>query len=452
MRAHLYNPLLSRLQRPVPIAPLLTFRILFGGLMMVGALRFLAQGWVEELYLKPQILFHFYGFSWVSALGETGIYLVAGLVALSAGLIMVGLWYRMAAFLFLLSFTYLELLDATNYLNHYYLVVLLAGLLLILPAHRGFSLDAYVRPDLRLSHIPAWCITALMAQIALVYFFAGFAKLNPDWLFRAMPLSVWLPAQTDIPLLGWMFRLPWTPYLFSWAGAFYDLSIVGFLLFRQTRPYAYLAVIVFHGLTGLLFNIGLFPFIMVFNTLIFFPAPFHERLLGKLGYRPTGKWATWRPSTSVRRGLALVLTAHFFLQILIPLRYLAYPGNVLWTEQGYRFAWRVMLVEKAGHAVFTVHDPETGRSSEVINAEFLTPFQEKQMAIQPDLMLQYAHFLAAEYQRRYGIARPRVTVDSHVTLNGRPSRRFIDPNIDLARVRDDFRPKSWILPLQPLDK
>jgi hypothetical protein len=143
-----------------------------------------------------------------------------------------------------------------------------------------------------------------------------------------------------------------------------------------------------------------------------------------------------------------ILGVFFLLQLLLPFRYLLYPGDVRWTEEGYRFAWRVMLVEKSGTATFRVHDPATGRSGEVTNSDYLTPFQEKQMAIQPDLVLQFAHHIAEKYREAYGIADPLVTVDCWVSLNGRPSRRLIDPDVDLAKIKDGMRRKEWVLPFE----
>lgn len=440
------------LTAPRRIAPLVTFRILFGGLMAAGAFRFMASGWVERLYGEPDFFFKYYGFEWVEPLNVAGMYWVYGLIGLSALGIMLGLFYRWSALAFWLSFTYTELTDVTNYLNHYYLVVLLGLLLIVLPAHRRFSVDVWRKPSLRVDTVPAWCLYVIMLQVGIVYFYAGLAKLNTDWLMWAMPLAVWLPTKADWPVVGALLTQSWVAFAFSWAGALYDLSIPFLLLNRRTRPWAYIAVLLFHVLTKLLFNIGLFPFIMIFNTLIFFPAAVHERWLGKLGYsggrrRKPLSFPQWQQPL-FRAGLLL----YFAIQLLLPLRFLAYPGNVLWTEEGYRFAWRVMLVEKIGQAAFTVRDPQTGRQSAVDNSAYLTAYQEKQMAIQPGLVLQYAHFLAEKFQAEYGMARPEVTVDCFVALNGRPSQRLIDPTVNLADIEDSLLPKPWILPFQPYDK
>lgn len=440
----LKDRLYDRLFRAVNIAPLLTFRILFGALMMVGALRFMYYGWVERLYVEPKIFFKFYGFAWVENLDASGMYFLYSLIALSAGLIMLGLFYRVATVLFFLSFTYVELVDATNYLNHYYLVCLLAFLLIFLPANRAFSLDAWLWPKLRSTTVPAWTILILIFQLSVVYTFAGLAKLSPDWLFRAMPMAVWLPERTHLPLLGYFFQFKWTAFAFSWIGAAYDLTIAYFLLNRRSRPWAYLLVIIFHVLTKILFNIGLFPFIMIFSTLIFFSGDFHEKLLGYIGYRK-GTEEAYQYKKKTYRFLRPLLMVFVLLQLLLPFRYLLYPGHLLWKEEGYRFSWRVMLVEKNGQATFYIKDSKTDRKTEIVNGEYLTRFQEKQMCIQPDFILQFAHFLKKEYETKHGFIDPIITVDAHVALNGRTSQQFIDPSINLAAIQDDLLPKSWIL-------
>lgn len=449
--------------------------------MAYGAARFMGSGWVETLYDEPTFYFKFYGFGWVPEVSGLGAYALYSVIFLSALGIAFGAFYRVATVVFFLSFSWAELMDATNYLNHYYLVCLLSFLLIFMPAHRFYSFDAWRNSEISKLGIPKWCRPAIMLQLAIVYFFAGLAKLNTDWLFNAMPLAVWLPTKADFPVLGPLFAQQWTAYAFSWFGAFYDLTIVGWLLWKPTRNLAYVAVLAFHLLTWLLFNIGLFPLIMMTSTLIFFPAESGlmqtaKQLLSAIfGQQPhvdlsqqpdrtpaqSGQsaafWESFHGSSRYGRtekmGLVfnssqrLPLVLFFAIQLLLPLRSLAYPGSTYWTEEGYRFGWRVMLVEKSGQATFYVHDPETGRQAEVDNREFLTKFQEKQMAIQPDFILQYAHYLAQVFGERYGIQRPKVTADVFVALNGRPSARLIDPSVDLAAETDHLFPKSWILQL-----
>ena len=130
--------------------------------------------------------------------------------------------------------------------------------------------------------------------------------------------------------------------------------------------------------------------------------------------------------------------------MIFPWRYLLYPGNLFWTEEGYRFSWRVMLMEKAGAATFYVKDGEDGREGSVINHQFLNAHQEKQMAMQPDLILQYAHWLENHFKGK-GMSDPKVRVEAWVTLNSKPARLLIDPDVDLTEIEDSWKPKSWIL-------
>ncbi len=442
------------LTRPTSIAPLVVFRILFGGVMLAGTVRFAWKGWIRELYLRPDYFFSYYGFEWVTVPGEFGIYGLFLLMGLSALGIMLGYRYRLSALLFFLSFTWVELIDKTNYLNHYYFVSLVAFLLILVPAHRRFSLDVLRRPGLRAERVPRWTVAVFKLQLGIVYFYAGLAKLNADWLLEAMPLRIWLPARAHLPLIGEWLAYPATAYLMSWAGALYDLTITFFLLWRPTRVAAYAAVVLFHGMTAMLFQIGMFPYVMIGCTLIFFSPEFHEGVLRKLrragGYlgirekRGQSGSGEYRP---VRGGGALagLLVVFFALQLLVPHRHLLYPGNLFWNEQGYRFSWRVMLMEKAGHAVFHVRDPETGREWEASNYEYLTRNQEKMMSTQPDMILQFAHYLEEQY-RRQGMGDVEITAEVRVTLNGRKSRLLVDPEVDLTEVERGFRHKEWIRP------
>ena len=189
--------LLARLFAPRDIASLVAFRMLFGGLMFVSTVRFLFSGWIERFYSQPTFFFKYWGAGWVPVAPEWALHVIYGALAVLALAIAVGLFYRAATILFALGFTYTQLLDVTNYLNHYYLVVLIAWLLCFLPLHRAWSLDALRRPDLRTATAPAWCLYLIRFQIAVVYCFAGLAKLNSDWLLHAQPLNIWLSARTE---------------------------------------------------------------------------------------------------------------------------------------------------------------------------------------------------------------------------------------------------------------
>lgn len=419
------------------------------------------MGWVKSLYIDPQYYFGYLGFEWVKPLPVDWMYLPFALMMVASLFIIVGFNYRLAMITYFLSFTYVELLDKSNYLNHYYFVSLMAFLMIWVPAHRKFSVDALIRPSIRWESTPAWTINIIKFQIAVVYVFAGIAKLNSDWLLEALPLKIWLQAHHNIPFFGDYLREEWVAYFFSWFGCFYDLFIVFFLLYRKTLHIAYIAVIVFHVVTWLLFPIGVFPWVMIFSTLIFFSAAFHERLL-KIFKNILARYSNPVPfnppvfkySSIRQKWIVLFIGVYVFIQLLVPFRYVLYPGNLFWNEEGFRFSWRVMLMHKKGHATFYVKDRSSGRFSEINNSDFLTETQEEQMATQPDMVLQFADIIhenykgkTVEYQgQRFTFEDPAVHAEIYVSLNGRPSQLFVSKEHDLTQFTYDLKHRNWIAP------
>jgi hypothetical protein len=433
-------------------ATLAFFRLAFGILMVASVIRFATYGWIEKFYIKPVFHFTYYGFSWVKPYGVY-TYIAFIICGLSALMVAIGYKYRLAIIVFFLSFTYIELLDKTNYLNHYYFVSVISFVLIFLPANASFSVDSYKDPAKAFSKIPRYNTDILKLLLALVYIYAGVAKLNSDWLLDAMPLRIWLPGNADLPLIGRLLAKPWVAYAFSWTGAVYDLVIVFLLLNKRTRWFGFGMVVIFHLLTRILFPIGIFPYVMIVSSLLFFDANFHKKVLTKISklFRINTLELNNKIQNTINKPLGQLkiafLAAFVVFQLIFPFRYLLYPHELFWTEEGFRFSWRVMLMEKAGYTQFIVTDPVTDTGLQVDNSKFLTPFQEKQMAFQPDFILEYAHFLHDHYQQA-GMHDPEVHVSSYVALNGRLSTLYIDPKVNLAKQDESFSHKTWILPFR----
>lgn len=426
-------------------------------MMLFAVIRFWSYGWIDSLYIQPRYYFPYLGLEWIKPLGNPGMYILFAIIGLAALLVALGLFYRVAIIVFCLAFSYVELIDKTPYLNHYYFICLVSFLLIFLPAHRFFSLDVKLGIAKPLTYVPAWIVWVPKLQLGLVYFFAGISKINAEWLLEAQPLRIWLPARADMPLLGPLFAQEWLAYVFSWVGMLFDVAIPFLLVSNKWRLPAYALVIIFHVLTWLLFNIGMFPFVMIGSTLIFFSEGFHLRIIGFLQRLLTGTRTLTVPVfTDQRKRVALryMLIGYFIIQALVPMRYLLYPGNICWTEEGFRFSWRVMFMEKAGHCTFYVCDQNRSQAIEINNRDYLTPFQEKMMSTQPDMILQFAHYLRNQYLNKtinvngqvFYFRDPKVYVDAFVALNGRPSTRYIDPEVDLAQQEQSWKHKTWILP------
>jgi hypothetical protein len=415
-----------RLDAPVDGASLAVFRAGFGLLMSAAMIRALARGFVRTLYVEPAFHFTWAGFGWVRPWPGVGMYLhFAALAGLALG-IATGIGYRLCATAFFLGFAFVELCDKTGYLNHYYLITLLAALLALGPRARMTNT------------VPGWYLLALRFQIGIVYVFAGLAKLNADWLLRAQPLRIWLAARADLPVIGPLVVPPAAAYAASWAGALFDLTIVPLLLIRRTRAAGFALVIGFHLFTWLLFPIGIFPWLMILSATLFFPADWPRSFCATAA-------APAAERSRTPRAVAAIVALHCAVQIAVPLwRQIAHP-DAGWTWQGFNFAWKVMLAEKAGHVSLTVYDPRSGRERRVPVERYLTPMQAAALPQDPDMIRNLARHIA-ETERQAGGPALQVRADAVASLNGRPSAPLIDPTIDLAA--DELRP-GWILPAPP---
>lgn len=438
-------------RRPVAADSVAVFRIGFGLVAVYSSVRFLAKGWVDRLYLEPEHHLTYPGFGWVQPWPSPWMHMHVVVLALLGGCIALGYRHRLAAALFVVGFAYAELIDAALYLNHYWFVTLAGLLLVVLPVHHRWSLDARQGRVQSARYVPAGVVWALRAQLAVVYLFAGLAKLNADWLFRAQPMRLWLADRTHIPIIGPLLDEPVLAYAASWAGAFFDLTIVGWLLWRRSRPWAYVAVVGFHLITGALFQIGVFPWVMIVGTLIFFSPDWPARIRTILRPAPPAEVRGRRGLANdgervagVAKPVVAALVVFALVQVVLPLRHYAYPGNVRWSEEGYYGAWRVMVTEKAGYAEYRITDPTTGHTWLAHPGLVLSDWQAEQADVRPDLIHATAHLLARHY-REQGKGQVEVRADVWVSMNGRPPRRVVDPSVDLAAEPRTMSPSRWIL-------
>ena len=440
----------------VDASSLAVFRMVFGLVGVFIVARFFAYGWIGELYIEPAHHFTYPGFGWVKPWPGWGMYTHFAALGLLAMGIAAGYRYRLCAVLYFFGFTYVELLDKTAYLNHYYFAALVSLLMVFLPLNRSLSVDAWLKSRTLWDTVPVGALWLLRGQLAAVYVFAGIAKLNVDWLLEAQPLLIWLQDHTGLPLIGPTLGEAWTAYAFSWGGALFDLTIVGWLTCKRTRPAAYVVLVVFHLMTYLLFpEIGVFPWLMIGAALLFFSPEWPRRLVPKVGgqhaFAATKSPAPTRESgqqSSMDALVIVVVAVYVAAQLLLPLRHYAYPGNVRWNEEGYRFAWRVLLTEKVGMVEYRVYDPATGNRWRAWPEDYLTPIQAERMATQPDMILETAHIIARDFAAQ-GYESVQVFADVFVSMNGRANSRLVDPDVDLAAVDNSLAPKRWLLPQEP---
>jgi len=430
---------MKRLLAPIDAAWLAAFRVLYGLALAVSMERFLAHGWVEELLVRPRFKFHYAGFAWVPVLPSGPMHVLFWLLGGLALAVAAGFAFRVTAPLFALGLSYIQLVDVSTYLNHYYLAALLAWILAASPAHRMWSVDAWLAKKPPREHVAHAWLWLFRVQIGIVYVFAALAKAQPDWLLHGQPLRIWLGARTDLPILGRLFVLDATPIAMSWAGFLFDLTIVFWLSWRRTRAYAYVVLLSFHFLTRVLFDIGMFPIIMSIAALVFFDPSWPRRFVRRPAVAPAAAGPVM--ATRFHRFALAFGALYCVVQLVVPLRSRFYAGDVLWHEQGMRFSWRVMVRAKGGATTFIVKDKATGAITHVSPRRYLAPFQENEMVGQPDLVLQLAHAIRDDHGGNV-----EVYADAIASLDGRRAQPLIDPRVDLASVDDTIAPAAWILP------
>jgi hypothetical protein len=463
MKINSLQRLCRTLFNPVDISFLVFFRILFGGIMLWEVYRYFAYGWISRYYVEPAVNFGYYGLSWVKPWPGQGMYIHFFVLGLAAACVMVGLLYRIATPVFFLAFTYAFLLDQTRYLNHLYLVCLIGFLMCFLPAERAFSVDALLRRKIRSDVVPAWTLWLLRVQVGIPYFYGGIAKLNSDWLHGGEPMRTWLSPLTKVSGGSPIFTGDWVVYGFVFGGLMLDLLVVPLLLWRRTRLFAFAAAVAFNLINAVIFDIGIFPWLMLGSLLIFFP-PDLLRRFARAFMSPGDEFHQVEPSqasvrlTTIAEGsscpslsssqklVAGLLAAYLTVQLSFPLRHYLYPGNVSWTEEGHNFAWHMKLRTKVGEAVFTVTHPGSGQTWTIKPEDYLKPHQLMKVITKPDLILLFGQHLAEE-KRREGYDDVEVRARVMVSLNGRQPQLLLDPNVDLTKEQVSLLPARWIVPL-----
>ena len=453
----------KRLFQPVDIASLAFFRIVFGILGFADVLNtYIYYHLTLDLYNPEKFRFYYYGFEWARPLPEPFMSIAFLSICGLAILIALGKWYRWSSLLFAFGFTYIFLLEKSNYLNHGYLFCWISFLMPFLPLNRQYAADVLDRPSLRSDTVPYWCLFLIQFLMGVVYFYGGLAKINADWL-NAIPLKHWLGAQKSKFLIGPVLGQEWAAYFMAYGGLLLDLTVVFFLMGRKTRPWAFAAVLFFHFINHLVFNIGIFPFLSVALTALFFPPHFPRTIFHWLQRRffvfeRIANWwqrrmvaahsdgaPLWQSATANRVPILGGLLMLMLFHLLVPFRHHIFPGDVAWTEEGHRYSWRMMLRAKDGYGTFIVRDKNTQKEEVIRPAKWMYKKQRRKLYGHPDMILQFAHHL----KRHYAAEGKEVEIyaDIRTRLNYREYHIFINPSVDLALVEwQFFKPSGWIMP------
>jgi len=439
----------NSLSSPVSGLSLAIFRIALGAMLVWDCWRFIKYDRVWRYWVAPDFHFTYPGFAWVTPLPEPWIQIAWLGMGLAALFVMLGLFYRISIIVLTLTFSYFFLLDKVEYLNHFYLVILFLILMCFLPAHRMLSLDARFRPSVRADHVPYAAVFILRTQMEIMLIFAGLVKLTPDWL-AGEPLGLWLRAQSaDFPF-GFLFNYDWFIVASAWGTVALHVLGAPLLLWHRTRLATFLVYCVFHSANAMFFNIGIFPWLTIAATTIFFapdwPHRFARWLLGRFERLPP-YMPPARPASRALPTLALVAIAGWIaLQIALPIRAGYFPTEVRWSGDGHRFSWRMRIYDRRAEGEFIV--TADGQDWTVDPTDYLTRRQAGKMMVRSDMIHQFASHIESIWQEA-GYSDVAVQANIRKSLNGRPAQAFVNPDVDLTVVPLSYAgPDDWVLPLE----
>lgn len=437
----------DRLSEPVSIQSLVALRILFGAILVWDCWRYFKYDRIYRYYVEPEWTFPYFGLDFIQPLPEPYIYHAWALTGVFAFMVMIGLFYRMAIWGFVLVFGYFFLLDKAQYLNHNYLVLLYGILLGLAPAGRAFSVDAWLGLVERSTVIARWPVSAVRLQTEIVLIYAGVVKITDDWL-RGEPLGMWLRARSDEVVLGFLFQYDWVVLAGAWGTVALHILGAPLLLWSRTRLWVFLIYCCFHVSNSILFNIGIFPWLTIAVTLIFFEPDWPQRLLRRaLGLFETLPPLSAPPRDRVPRigpAMLAVLALWFAVQLAVPQRQLFFPSLVGWSGDGHRFSWRMRIYDRKADGYFTVVWPDSGLRIEVDPRDVLPRRQAHAVLTRTDMIHDFAMLLEAE-ARNEGAGDVEVYARIEKSLNGRPRQLYVDPDVDLTEAGYNwFGPDAWV--------
>jgi len=443
------STLFTGLFQPVDAAFLVYFRVVFG----LSMIYWIGKGWYTGLahiqYVAPRFHFSYYGFEWLQPWLGNGVHLLLGMMAVASLFVVIGYFYRVSALVVAAGFTYLFLLDKSGYQNHYYLISLIGAIMVVMPAHVLWAVDAWQRPAIRSRTVPAWTLWLLRFQVGVPYFYGGLAKITGDWLLGE-PMRLALAQKAWFPVLGPFFASEWGVQFFVWGGLLFDLLVVPALMWRPTRFPAFVACVLFHILNATLWPIGVFPWLMILLTAVYFPPDWPSVLLKRSRADVARTTLTWSSTSVWQKLTAAALLLFIAIQVLVPFRHYLNQGNDSWTEEAHCFSWHMMLRAKSCGVRFYATDPRSGRTGTIDLRPYVTELQANRFGRDPRAIHQLARYVARDLRTK-GFDDVEIRVLALVSLNGRKPQMMIDPTVDLGSQPVTWAKPAWILPLhEPL--
>jgi len=219
------------------------------------------------------------------------------------------------------------------------------------------------------------------------------------------------------------------------------MLVVPLLLYKRTRTIALIASLIFHLFNSVTLQIGIFPFFALSFVVFFYPPEKIRKLFFRNKYASADRG---KISYEYKNILIWFFIPYFIIQLLLPVRHYFIKGDVLWTEEGHRLSWRMMLRTRYGDTDFKIIDKKTGKELFYNFRHELTHKQKGSMETKPDMIWQMAQRLKKYYaQQGRDVA---VYADTRVSINGGRYRTLINPETDLTTAEwNYFFHSDWVL-------
>ena len=419
-------------------SPLIVFRIFFGFLISCESFGAIITGWVKRVLIEPKFTFSFIGLEWLQPLPGYGMYFYFIIMGLFGIAIMLGYRYRVAIIGYTILWAGVYFMQKTSYNNHYYLLLIISFYMIFLPANQYASLDVKQQRIHKQNTMPYWISLLFIVQVTIVYFYAAIAKFYPDWLDGTFT-KLLLSGTTSNEFLLKIFLNKYFYLFIAYAGILFDLLIVPLLLFKKTRTIALAASLSFHLFNAIFLQIGIFPFFALSFSLFFYPPEKIRKLFFK------NKLSIEEPiayNYSRKRFFLYFLIPFLFIQFILPLRHHLIEGDVLWTEEGHRLSWRMMLRKRDGFINFKIKNNDTGEITSYDYHKNLSPKQANTLATKPDFIWQYCQRIKQEYSGK----NISIFIDCKNNINNGEFKTLIDPKQDFVKAKwNYFWHNEWVL-------
>ena len=415
---------------------LIVFRIFFGFLLACESFGAILTGWVKNVFINPKFTFSFIGFEWLQPLPSNWMYFYFVIMGLIGLCVMLGYKYRLNIILFTILWSSVYFMQKSSYNNHYYLLILISFLMIFMPANQEKSLDVKFGFTKLKKTIPNWIPILFITIIGIVYFYAAIAKFYPDWLNGTFTRNLLLG--TDVPsFLLKLFKQKWFYLFIAYAGILFDLLIIPLLLFKKTRTIALIASLIFHIFNSITLKIGIFPYFALSFALFFYDPKRIRKIFFKEQIQVENSEDFYGKNI-----VKFLIIPFLIIQIILPLRHHFIEGNVLWTEEGHRLSWRMMLREKTGFIRIKITDNEKKETVIYNHHKNLSSKQARQLAIKPDFIWQYCQRIKAEFKNK----NISIFIECKNSVNRGVYLPLIDPNFDMAKAKwNFFEHNEWIL-------